>query len=871
MLARLTAFRRLSLASTAALALAVPATAVAQTEIYTLDIPAHPLADALRIIAGTTHKQIIFRGDDVRGKVSVPVRGTYPIETALAEMLRGSGLIATQTKRKIIVVRPGPQAARPTTDRANGAAMAGADPVPEPDIVVTGSLIAGARSPSPTTVLTQRQIRNSGQNTLADAIRVLPQASGAGQNPGIGQNVPDSVGSNLGGASSINLRGLGSDATLTLLNGHRLAFNSAFQAVDISAIPLAAVDRVEIVTDGASALYGSDAVAGVANIILKKSYQGLETTARWGASTDGGNEQQQYSAVAGAVWSSGGLIVTYDFERDTPILARERSYATERSPGLTLYPSLKHHSATLSAHQDLAPGLTLQVDSLFNIRWTDRAYALSPAGDYLVEGNRTDYKTTAFTIAPSLSYRLSDAWEASFSGVYGEDRSTYNSADYTSGAVTNRIVSCYCNRNVGAELLIHGKVVDLPGGPLKIAFGGGYRKNYFNSRDLVAPSPQDISASQDDRYGFGELSLPVLSPENGVPLVHRLVLSAAARYEDYPRVGTVLTPKLGAIFSPSADIDFKGSWGKSFKAPTLYQLFSVRGASVYGIGVFGGSGYPAGTVGLYSGGGNPKLRPEKATNWTVTLSAHPRAIRGLTADITYFSVDYRDRIVTPVTYITQALSNPIYADLVTRDPSSAQIAAAIDGALFFNNSGASFDPSKVGAIIYSQYTNATHQRIQGIDANLQYRIDDGPLGSVTLSANASYIRGRQTLSDLQPEVQLAGTLFNPPHFRLRAGGSWENGRLTLSPFFSYIGGVDDEGAVMPYHVGSMKTVDLTARLGVGATSGLWKGIDVALSAQNIFNDKPASIQTTQVNQAPYDSANYSPWGRFVSLSISKSW
>src|SRR3546814_1212331 len=85
---------------------------------------------------------------------------------------------------------------------------------------------------------------------------------------------------NLASTSTLNLRGLGPDATLTLINGHRIAYDGAFQGVDISAIPLAALDRLEIVADGASALYGSDAVGGVANIILRRDFDGIWSSAR---------------------------------------------------------------------------------------------------------------------------------------------------------------------------------------------------------------------------------------------------------------------------------------------------------------------------------------------------------------------------------------------------------------------------------------------------------------------------------------------------------------------------------------------------------------------------------------------------------------
>src|SRR3546814_10784616 len=114
---------------------------------------------------------------------------------------------------------------------------------------------------------------------------------------------------NITGGSSLNLRGLGPDATLTLLNGARLAYDGFTQATYVAVIPVAAIDRMEVLLDGASALYGSDAVGGVANIILKRDYDGAALTPRYGRATDGGSEQTQVSAVVGETWTTGGLLI----------------------------------------------------------------------------------------------------------------------------------------------------------------------------------------------------------------------------------------------------------------------------------------------------------------------------------------------------------------------------------------------------------------------------------------------------------------------------------------------------------------------------------------------------------------------------------
>src|SRR5690606_19798485 len=136
-------------------------------------------------------------------------------------------------------------------------------------VVVTGTRIRGGESASPVITIGIEDIREAGFTDLGQVIRSIPQNFSGGENPGVAAGAetgPAGIANrNVTGGSSLNLRGLGADATLTLLNGRRLAYGGYTQTVDIAAIPVEAVDRIEIVADGASAIYGSDAVAGVAN------------------------------------------------------------------------------------------------------------------------------------------------------------------------------------------------------------------------------------------------------------------------------------------------------------------------------------------------------------------------------------------------------------------------------------------------------------------------------------------------------------------------------------------------------------------------------------------------------------------------------
>src|SRR6202789_3067941 len=124
-----------------------------------------------------------------------------------------------------------------------------------------------------------------------------------------------------------NLRGLGSGATLVLINGHRVApGNSDGSFVDISMIPLTAVERVEIVTDGASAIYGSDAVGGVVNIILRTKFDCADTRVQYGSVTDGSSHNVTVGQTVGTDWTGGSGVLSYQYFDQTALAARSRVF-----------------------------------------------------------------------------------------------------------------------------------------------------------------------------------------------------------------------------------------------------------------------------------------------------------------------------------------------------------------------------------------------------------------------------------------------------------------------------------------------------------------------------------------------------------------
>jgi outer membrane receptor protein involved in Fe transport len=845
----------LALAALGSIAASAPSAHAASSDRQRYDLPAQSLAASLRAVALQSGRNVLADASIVADRQAPALKGSFTVEEALDLLLAGTGL-RPRAAGTSIIIEP----------------AVGEVPPPTPDILVTGTRIRGAKVASPVITVTREGARDAGQATLGEIVRSIPQSFGGGQNPGIGFNVPSSSGADSGGGSTINLRGLGSDATLTLLNGHRLSYGGTRQAVDVSAIPLGAVDRIEIVADGASALYGSDAVGGVANIILRPDMTGVETRARIGGATEGGDFSQQYGVAAGSRWGSGGIIAAYEFNRTGAIDWNQRDYAIDRSIGLRLLPSARNHNVLLSGHQSFGGGFAFAIDGLYNDRSTFFTYPLNVAGDRAV--SRIDQSTNqrSFAIAPSLSWSSGSALKIELAGSYAEDRLDYRSTYFEPGFSAEVANGCYCNSGLSVELSGDAKLFSLPGGAAKLALGAGYRRAGLRSF-RGAGDFQNFNGSTSSKYGYAELSLPILSPAGPDGGSTALNLDAAVRYERYRSFGSIATPKIALIWGPSRDVDLKASWGRSFRAPTLYQRFQASVVTLDPVTTLGGSGYPADATVLFTQGGGPGLRPERATTWSATLSVHPVAVRGLSLDLSYYSVRYVDRIVMPITFAAKALSDPLYARFVTRSPSVAEIEAIVANAgLFEPDDGLVYDPAKVVAIVSNDNVNAGHQSAHGIDILASYAFDVGSRDHVSVSANASYLASSRQFSVDEAKAELAGFIFNPPHWRGRGTIGWTHRTLTVTSALSYTGRLVDPRFTPSQHIPGQATVDLALRYRTpDAAPRAFRGLDLILSVQNILDTPPPPIAIRAVTDAPYDSTNYSAIGRFVSLSIAKKW
>lgn len=320
-------FKRNRLAVSLATAVALCATAVSFAEDgqkHNLDISSQKAGPALVALGEQVGAQVLFSSDMADAVNLAGISGSFTLAEALDQMLKGTGLTYKFTSESTVVIEE---------DKAGSDSSADEKETEVEELVVTGSRIRNSKLVTPITVITQEDIKKRGFSSAEDIIRSLPQnVSTMNSVRSVTQPVAGSGvrASGVQGDVFANLRGLSEGATLVLINGKRTAGSAGVSgnAFNIANIPAASIERVEILTDSAAAVYGSDAIAGVINIITRKDYVGSSTSVRYENAVNGGNKYQLNEHI-GYSWGTGNITATLSREEQQPIDARKTGFVTE--------------------------------------------------------------------------------------------------------------------------------------------------------------------------------------------------------------------------------------------------------------------------------------------------------------------------------------------------------------------------------------------------------------------------------------------------------------------------------------------------------------------------------------------------------------
>jgi iron complex outermembrane recepter protein len=315
---------------------------------YHFDIPAEALSQALRTFGQTAGKQIIFTEDLVSGLPFSGLHGDFSAEVALQRLLQGTGLVSERTPAGVIMIRRAVRSTDaddrkatpiPAQSPSDAVRVAQADqgrtstpstvekpdeqasktkPIQLEEVVVTGSRIpepAGA-TVQPIQIYTREMIQQSGQTSIADFLNTLPDVSISSNEAGF---------QTFAGQTTVALHGLPIGTTLVLLNGRRVesSYNGFF---DLSNIPAAAVERIEVLPVGGSAVYGSDALAGAVNIILRKDLNGFDFDVKGGHAKDYNEQDADFSW--GHSGENGSISLVGSWQHRSELLGSERAFSS---------------------------------------------------------------------------------------------------------------------------------------------------------------------------------------------------------------------------------------------------------------------------------------------------------------------------------------------------------------------------------------------------------------------------------------------------------------------------------------------------------------------------------------------------------------
>jgi iron complex outermembrane receptor protein len=856
-------------------------------------------------------------------------------------------------------------------------------------VVVTGTLIRGTRTVgSPVVSLSRTDLERSPAATVVDLLRDLPQIANLGASD-THLSTTQNANQNVTAGSGINLRGLGPESTLVLVSGRRIAPGGvAGQYTDPSSIPALAVERLEVVTDGASATYGSDAVGGVVNLRLRRNFSGAEAMLRYGSAD--GMHQKQAGLIVGSQWTGGSAMLALDGNSRSELNATSRPFFTDdlrpwggpdlrgfnaapgnvqigstryaipagqngiglaasrlvagtankqsAHQGVSVLPAQERNGGVFNVVQELNDSVTLTLEGFWSQRRFDRSIS-AVSGNYTVRatnpffvtpvaggtsevinysfyGDTGAAKSIGFErsqqFAAVLDFDLPARWRGNFHVAHSTTQNrnlidiVNNNAVNTALADTNAATSLnlfcdgaafkcnnpatiagligYQDRNAKFSMLdfaarADGPLFSVPAGTVRAAVGLQSHQDklpYFVINNTTTPTTAttrsvDNAASNPERKVqgvFAELNVPLVSAGMQVPLVQRLDMALAGRVEHYSDFGSAKTPKVGLSWVPHDGLEVRSTYSRAFRAPTMGDIDPVQGV-VNVVDRVDANGTTSLRGLLYLGGNPMGLKPETATIKTFGLSFKPTSLRGLTASLDWFDIDYRNRILTPGNDVT-VLQRPELAAYVNRAPTAAQLDAAKANPVYSGSQAESLNTIKF--IVDGRRQNAGAVRQTGMDLALRY-VTPSPIGQLTGGFTATYLsKYEQQFTPTTPMVGgLLNTLNNPLRLRGRLELGWAMDALaSVSLFANHANAYTNASLATRPQVAALTTLDLNARLSLAS----WlpkehiKDAALTLSVVNLSDKQPPYVQNGNL---AFDPQTASAIGRMVSVGINGRW
>ncbi len=723
-------------------------------------------------------------------------------------------------------------------------------------MVVTGTRMADrtvAYSMAPIDVLTPKDLEQTGAPSLAQALRTLLPSF----------NFPQpSVTDGTDAIQPAQLRGLSPDETLVLINGKRQhttaivnvngTLGRGSSPVDLNAIPMNAIARIEVLRDGAAAQYGSDAIAGVINIILKGGNHGGSVSGTLGQYSKHDNADgrtAQGGADGGfALGHKGWIYLSADYTHQDPtnLAGPDLRYPTNPTYGQVTFhygiPLLKQKNAAINMQYDLTPQVQFYAFSVFNKRDVSAggffrslsaysasnpaAVAVYPAG-YLPIENSSILDTS---LVAGLRGTVLDGWHYDLSYNTGGNHwklDTSNTFNYSLGAAspTGFYIGTLLNREdvLNADF---NKGVDLSWlkNPLTVAWGLEHRKDSFTIKQgdaasyagagaQVFPGYQPIDAgthSRHDNAAYLDLETDFNDQLSG---------GFAVRHENYSDFGSTTSWKFSGRYGFNDTVALRATASTGFRAPSLQQeWYSSTAINFVNVGntlvPFTIRTFPVNNPAAVALGAQP-LQPEKSHNYSIGLVFTPQS--GLYATVDLYQISIDNRIILSGNLVGTAVQNYLTSVGIP----------FVSGGRFF--------------------TNAVNTRTRGVDVVGTYPVQLGDSSTLKFTGGLNYNKTTiLSIAPNPPQLGLAG-LTLPVIDRTNQGyitNSTPRDKVFLAADWS-LGSWRVHGQATRYGTwtiyGSTPSGDQTYGAKVlldASVSYLWNNWDFTVGANNLTNQYP---------------------------------
>ena len=752
------------------------------------------------------------------------------------------------------------------------------------EVIVTGTRQTGLKvedSPAPVQVVGIAALQQSGQTDLR---------------LGLSNVVPSFTAQAFGGDTanltlSARLRGLSPNHALVLINGKRrhgtanlAVLGGAFQggaAADLNFVPLASVDHIEVLLEGAAAQYGTDAIAGVINIIQKKATSGGELAISAGRYIDEGGDTADFSANLGLEpVEDSYLNLTFQskyhdfsFRGDIDPRATNTIYNTTSSNRLSNYPNLVNASDYPYVNR-----ITGDAEyRLYNFS-ANAGYTVSDALEFYATGTYghkmgqayENFRTPARVVgkngvrprpdgfSPRESITENDfsitggasgvlgGWNYDVSSTYGKDDErvnvldSFNASLYVDTSTPTANGFSPTDFHVGDFIASQwSTTVDLSkeydvgmASPLTVAFGAEVRKDTYEIKAGDAGSTYKEGSQSfpgflaSDAGKHSRNNKAVYIDLAGKP-IEALQIDAALRYEKFSDFGDTTVAKLTGRYDFSDMIAVRATASTGFRAPTLaeeyYSATNVSPTSAF-------VQLPPNSAAARLVGING-LKPEKSKNYSVGFVVHP--IEGMTATLDLYQITLEDRIVG---------SGDLYGS--GGGVNSPSVTAAIKA------NGNTLDPTVTFTGI-DIFTNGLDTRTRGVDFVLTYGASLGDMGHIDWTATANSTRTKVTKIAPAPTQLAAGvSLFDKtaisfletsaPKFKVTGGAVWTWNALTVSLKESFFGEAkvlaSRNGAT--YYENKIKPAAITD---LDISYRILDSVKVTIGANNLFNKYPDKV------------------------------